>query len=254
MIAEGLFQELHNLEHLNLSENKISFLDHNGHKQGPDIFKGLGKLVKLDLGNNQIGTNMHERLFQNLTSLKTLELNANQIKCIPEKLFQDIGRLESLNLCGNHMSVMPQDIFQNFVNLKELNLRHNYIEKIPDGLFRKLFSLRILNLYDNEIKSISERSFQDLSNLKELRLGHNKVSEFVYLDNSKLTSINENDILTANRVIFKGLISLSKLELEDNPIYRRPERPNRVFARKRFHPFTYRRDREWYHESRNHYH
>lgn len=79
VIPDGIFQNLVKLESVDLRSNKISFVDERGSQQGPNVFKGLGKLRNLHLRGNLI-RHVPEGIFQNLVNLRNLYLGDNEIQ------------------------------------------------------------------------------------------------------------------------------------------------------------------------------
>ena len=95
VIPEGIFQGLSNLDSLNLSGNKISFLDENAVEGGANIFKGLDWLAELNLAGNQI-SNLPENIFKSPVRLQKVHLEKNQISSIRDGLFEGLLRLKVL--------------------------------------------------------------------------------------------------------------------------------------------------------------
>eukprot|EP01103_Thecamoeba_quadrilineata_P016606 TRINITY_DN5591_c0_g1_i1.p1 TRINITY_DN5591_c0_g1~~TRINITY_DN5591_c0_g1_i1.p1 ORF type:complete len:965 (-),score=207.67 TRINITY_DN5591_c0_g1_i1:167-3061(-) len=115
---EGI-EEMTNLKHLNLGENRINRI--------PPSFCRLGTLTELRLVCNEL-TNLPRTISQ-LTSLKTLLLDQNQlIEIVPE-----IGSLPSLSL---------------------LSLMDNRLDDLPDEII-KVRTLSQLKLDGNPLKNIS---------------------------------------------------------------------------------------------------
>ena len=122
IIPEGIFQSLVSLTHLTIGNNKLTFLDQNGNQQGPNVFLGLNQLEGLFLLNNQIIV-IPNGLFQNLFSLRILNLESNLIQVLDPN--------------GNS--------FKGLKNLVQLVLKDNPIGSIQQGMLQELLSLKYLN-------------------------------------------------------------------------------------------------------------
>lgn len=93
----SVISEVKTIEKLNLSENKISFID-------DDAFNGLEDLIELDLSFNE---------------LKYLPTSIGKLK-----------KLKKLNLSGNKISHLPKE-FENLTSLEFLDFNGNPIERVP---------------------------------------------------------------------------------------------------------------------------
>ena len=126
------------LKKLHFGYNNFRF-DKSGRKSRFDpynIFKHLPRLQHLDLTNNYLPTNNNSLslMFQNLSNLENLILQA-------------------ANIHGLHWYV-----FQPLTSLQKLILQGNFIECWPDGTFDGLTSLQYLNLQDNRIHLLNKTS------------------------------------------------------------------------------------------------
>lgn len=77
-----------------------------------------------------------------LTKLKSIKINDNQIKSLPEELFQGLTDLEVLQLQNNAIGHLPLKIFQDLRNLTQLVLTGNSLINILPGLFSKYSILK----------------------------------------------------------------------------------------------------------------
>jgi len=108
LIAEGnqltqfskSISQVHTLEKLNLSKNKISIIS-------DDAFVGLENLVELDLSFNEL-TYLPSSIGK-LTKLKKLNLSGNRLSSLPRE-FENLISLESLDLAGNSLERVPVEI------------------------------------------------------------------------------------------------------------------------------------------------
>jgi Leucine-rich repeat (LRR) protein len=179
-IKQFTFQELHNLEILDLSHNKINSLNRSS-------FTGLSSLRALDLSHNK------------LTSFNC---------CM-------IPLLKVLNLAHNSFTHIHRDDFVFVLNLVKLVLDFNELtsESLSMDSFRRLSKLEILSLQNNKMRFLDERHFQGLKRLDVLKLGSNLIEEVkdVGIFSSELTKLKlqNNQIKSLDPNLFKKLSNLT---------------------------------------------
>ncbi|XP_071080945.1 platelet glycoprotein V-like [Haliotis cracherodii] len=129
-----------------LSMNKVKMSKRFKHF----TFRGLERsLEELSLQNSSICDEDLSSL-RNLTSLKKLALNSNNIKKIPKGIFQQMQNLEKIDLSDNKLS--------------------NIYDRTFDGL---QLTLQFVNFQNNNISSISKCTFDGFHRLGDIRLGLN---------------------------------------------------------------------------------
>ena len=141
------------LTYFDISNNRIERL-------GPNTFRSLEHLKKLDLSNNKIGmstTDTFTIVFRNNTKLMSLNLAYNDLVYLPEKVFQFNRRLEQLNLTGNKITQIHFEISE-LTYLIYIDFRSNLI-KYLDASSRQ--QIDMLYKYKQTYKNIMEtnRSF-----------------------------------------------------------------------------------------------
>lgn len=115
---------------------------------------------------NNIGLRHFPPAFINLSGLKSLSLDGNNIEELPS----DIGMMKSLcslSLSGNHLRELPES-FYNLDQLDNLNLGDNRFHEVSDAL-GKMKSLQNLMLHTNPLDRLPE-SFTEQNQLKFLDL------------------------------------------------------------------------------------
>ncbi|XP_072349558.1 uncharacterized protein [Scyliorhinus torazame] len=142
------FKSLSKLKDLDLSNNQIQHFD-SDHSL---------PLEKLDLSSNSLTSIPN---FSNLTTLRILTLDHNQIPDLPEGAFDDLVSLEELSLRGNTIRVIPNHFFEPLGNLKHLILSANRIEKFPENSFHNAQTLDKFDISKNNLRSVP----QDFVNL-----------------------------------------------------------------------------------------
>lgn len=154
-------------EVLLLNNNNLTVLP-NDFLVKPENYK---KLKAIDLSNNNLIT-IHNETFKNLSQLRILNLNDNQIQMTGDnyysKLFLGLDNLEVLQL-------------KNSFGEKHLDL--NFIE-VLDNILKdsKLVNLKVLNLAENHIRLFnSPFIFCSLPALEKLYLSHNLLADQIEL-------------------------------------------------------------------------
>ncbi|CAG8445398.1 7540_t:CDS:2 [Diversispora eburnea] len=149
---------------------------------------------KPPLSNNRLSS-IPNHFFDGLHNIKTLYLDRNSLRDIPEELLK-LTKLEILDLSNNCISEFNSRIkIRRMKNLRRINLDNNVISDISN--ISKLKTLRELRVNNNLLSTLTS----DISKLIKLRL--------LYLDNNQLTNLPD----TIGR-----LKSLCVLRLNNNNI------------------------------------
>ena len=106
--------------------------------------------------------------FNNLTGLKLLHVNYNDLHSLPLGIFDDLTSLDTLGLAENKLSHLPPGVFDNMEALKNLDLQHNNLTSLRPGVFDKLHDLEQLVLRDNSLDSLPPGIFENLHDLRYL--------------------------------------------------------------------------------------
>uniref|UniRef100_A0A674KH13 LRRCT domain-containing protein n=1 Tax=Terrapene triunguis TaxID=2587831 RepID=A0A674KH13_9SAUR len=167
---------------LNLSNNLLRILTAN-------TFRNLTFLRSLWLDRNNL-TFLYPGTFSALSNLRELDLGwnsrlthlhantfrgLNRIWTIQNDAFAMLNRLGVLDLGHNHISDLPNQLFNGLIQLKTMHLEANRITRINCS-FNSLLRLRNLYLNNNHISSISHAAFSDLKKLQFLHLNKNNLS------------------------------------------------------------------------------
>ena len=156
-LYRALFEDLGNLETLNLNNNKLELVVDNFDNTlsiDANVFEPLVNLKNLYLLINQLGEGeeLPSVFFQDLSSLEALDIGDNIISTLPNGIFSPLSNLELLNLNSNEFPTLPLSIFGGLQKLKFLTLYNNDFavqEGIPPGVFHGLTGLQILDLSGN---------------------------------------------------------------------------------------------------------
>lgn len=138
------------LKHVDLSWNRISFLDNI-------TFESCVFLNYLNMSHNTLSA-LPSHVFSKLRYLEYLDLSCNQITQLPPKIFSSQLILSLVNLSSNllNSSALSRELFEYQSNLIELDLSSNLIEQIDQYLFQNLTSLMNLYLHANPIRYLDQ--------------------------------------------------------------------------------------------------
>ena len=228
---------LNNLKLLDMSNNKINYIDN-------EKFRALNSLVEIDFSKNKLReipdsiqylSYLEIAKFSNneilnipngmgaLTRLKRLYLDNNSIQFLPPQVFNNMVALEELYLFKNRLESVNFNnninLFDNMKHLKFLDLHSNNLTYF--GLFKEMFALDSLLLSYNHISKIE--GINNCLNLTNLDLNNNKIANFPkdILLLKKLSTLNlqNNDLNEIPNAL--GLMnSLVRLNIEGNPLIR----------------------------------
>ncbi|CAB1336021.1 unnamed protein product [Coregonus sp. 'balchen'] len=150
---------------LDLAENSISLISSRG-------FSGLPNLESIDLSKNRLDDDsLSHHLFSNLTRLRRLNLDDNQLTRIP--LLPP--SLEELKMNDNKITRLTPHSFKGPLRrVQYLRLDSNRFRSLPLGLPRSLQELR---MRDNQLQEVPEGVLSELAKLRVLDLSHNLLHE-----------------------------------------------------------------------------
>ncbi|XP_070597476.1 extracellular matrix protein 2-like [Erythrolamprus reginae] len=165
-IPAGVFLGLPNLEWLDLSKNNLKSTGLH-----PEAFKNLTKLKRLNLDGNQLTS-----IPALPSSLHELKLNDNNLAGLQRQSFRGLFKLLTLELEGNklHDGNVPPTAFRALGRLIYLRLGRNHFRTVPSGLPA---SLQELHLDSSRIEEVTEGVLNRTLNLTVLVLSNNKLEE-----------------------------------------------------------------------------
>ncbi|XP_032066603.1 extracellular matrix protein 2-like [Thamnophis elegans] len=214
-IPSGVFLGLPNLEWLDLSKNKLKST-----RLHPEAFKNLTKLKRLNLDGNQLTS-----IPALPSSLHELKLNDNNLAGLQRQSFRGLFKMLTLELEGNqlHDGNVPPAAFRALGRLIYLRLDRNHFRTVPSGLPA---SLQELHLDSNHIEEVTEGVLNRTPNLTVLVLSNNKLEEHriasrAWIDLLKLEALD----LSHNRLVHVPSFlprCLKQLALHHNRIERIP--------------------------------
>ncbi|XP_014472147.1 PREDICTED: toll-like receptor 3 [Dinoponera quadriceps] len=169
-----IFQLPISLGQLDFSENLLEEIP------STDVWPTMNALLSLDLSRNRLADNLQDGSFENLLTLRNLDLRANNITRPPWQALGSLSSLQYLYLQDNHLTKLEKAAFGRLPIVFELNLANNKINNVTSRAFEGLLQLLTLNLTNNNISHIPNGAFQGLVSLRTLDLSHNKLEK---LDN-----------------------------------------------------------------------
>jgi len=235
---KNIFDSLHNLVSLNLSDAGLSQLPDN-------IFMGLHSLENLMISGEYTELyGFYKKSFAGLTNLKKLNLtmylrNTSKDK-IPNNLFSPLINLRELTICTNNNSCanpekiksFPKKLFFPLVNLKILIFRCCAVQKFYPNAFKSLKKLKELTFHSSKIASFPRRLLLPLCSLKKFNIGYNRMPSlpkniFTRQMNLKKISFYNIDLDILDETIFEPLENLKVLALTQTKLH---DLPINIFA------------------------
>ena len=216
-ITHGAFKEIQNISkcYLIMSWNNIRGIQERQ-------FEELSKVRGLLLDNNNISS-LHQNAFIGLDSLVHLDLGQNKIVNIMPNLFQNLTYLKNLYISHNDISLIGQGDFKGLDRLELLDVGYNNIFKIHSRGFQGLTNVLFLYLDHNNMTTIHLYLFQDLKKVRHLFLAGNRFFDISPLQFQTLTSLthlylNHNMISEIHPLQFQNLRDLISLDISHNSI------------------------------------
>jgi len=212
-IEESSFFPLKKLKYLNLSGNKLDFYDS---EKNYSYFKSQSLLESLDLSFNEIKHLDSNVTFQQMSSLKALNVSNNKLKYISEYLFGHLKNLIDLNLALNNLSQLDPNCFFGLKSLRNLRLSFNRINSLEFLRTNKesTANLERLDLEQNRIESLEENNFEFNQNLTYLNVNSNPMSDIHVRTFEKLNAMKTLKLSnTSIAYLFMNVESLKELDL-----------------------------------------
>lgn len=203
------------------------------------IFNALHQLIVIDLSQNKLNA-MPAKLLKEQAKLEEFFISKNLVKEIKDETFSGL-KLKVIDLSENHISICSIELvpsalvlltdfvsgiigdtaFKSLIYLEILNIRNNRLTKISNKLFDSVPNLIELDLTLNKISNISENAFAHLDNLVELRLGQNSLQAipsglFAHLKKLTKLMLFSNNFVTLNANDFLGLDNVISVMLNNN--------------------------------------
>lgn len=222
------FRTLVSLQYLNLSFNALEHLEAESFKISDSK---LGNLEVLDLSSNKL-TYLTDEVLSELPSLYSLYLNGNKLKSLSDHCFSGLKFLNALFLQNNDLDTLNITLV-NLKTLTNLDLSYNRFERLTGYEINRLQSLEFLNISHNKIETVDSNCFIQSSKLRTIDLSFNaiksKIDSLIFTSNVELEYLDlyNNQISIIEGDSFK-YNNLTYLNLEKNNITN--EITNKTFA------------------------
>ncbi|XP_076160334.1 insulin like growth factor binding protein acid labile subunit convoluted [Ptiloglossa arizonensis] len=169
-----IFQLPISLAHLEFSDNLLEEIP------TVDVWPSMNALLSLDFSRNRLADNLKYGSFENLLTLRTLNLRSNNVTKPPWEALSTLSSLQYLYMQDNQLTELGKSAFGRLPIVFELNLANNRIWNVSSRAFEGLLQLLTLNLTGNDLDHIPNGAFQGLVSLRTLDLSRNKLES---LDN-----------------------------------------------------------------------
>ncbi|VDI09173.1 Hypothetical predicted protein [Mytilus galloprovincialis] len=194
-IQKGVFEIFTNVEHLDLSYNKLS----KDSFKDEDLDSEIGRAKRLTLQGNDLGS-LEDLTFSTYHFLKMeyLDLSYCSLKFLGDMSINNLVNLKFLNLSYNFLSDFNEDFLPGEMGLEQLDISYNKIttvKKVP-----VLIELKVLRIDYNGIDFIEDGAFSTLLGLEVLSLVGNNMKT-----------------LRPNMLPLKSIFSLKEIRLDKNP-------------------------------------
>ncbi|XP_019628159.1 PREDICTED: toll-like receptor 13 [Branchiostoma belcheri] len=247
-VQPGNFQELQNLESLNLENNGITILKHSH-------FQGLRNLKELNIDDNAALFSSYSGTFQHIPRLNKLYSRWNIAGDSLENILKTIpASLQVIDFTGcrfhldSKLDFVPQkslqrliirkvDIvgslspitypflswtFHNLTELEWLDMALNHFSVVPMEALWHLRKLTHLDLHGNSLGSLHAKTFRDLESLEFLDLSSNKIYSINPrllwpMTSLRVLNLTRNFVSTVNAPTVLFFHSLYLLDLSHNP-------------------------------------
>lgn len=232
LISERAFENLAQLEELNLSRNELN----NNLGSNSKALQSISRLKTLDISVNGLSNDAVERFLRNKPALDQLKMTGNALTRLSHNLFKESGDLRSITIDNNQISVIEQGTFEPLSRLEMLNLAKNNIAHICDF---KLHQVKYLNLSRNFVEFFVTQEDNQFYRLEILDLSHNKLLYFPIVP-----KINKLKYLYLQYNMVGTLNSEATMVSEANALYnevmrKRTVRKNNLHSNWRMMPLIY---------------
>lgn len=224
LISEGFFENLAELEDLNLSRNKLN----NNLGSNSKALQFVSGLRSLDISMNSLSDDAVKLYLRNKSSLDQLKMSGNALQRLSHRMFKDSKNLRTISIDNNLISVIEQETFETLTRLEALNLAQNNIAYICDF---KLYHLKYLNLSRNSIEFFVTHEDERLYRLEILDLSFNKLLYFpivpklnrlryLYLQKNKIgTLTSEAEMVSEDNALYYDIVDWNLIASEKNYLH-----------------------------------
>mmetsp|Transcript_35407 Transcript_35407/g.85687 ORF Transcript_35407/g.85687 Transcript_35407/m.85687 type:complete len:560 (+) Transcript_35407:73-1752(+) len=204
---------LTNMIELQLGQNSIS-------GTVPSSMTMMKNMTICNMAENEFTGASHAMVFENVPSLKELNLANNQLFGKVGKL-GNVPSLEYLWLSNNNLEALPDD-FGPGSKLKEMHIQHNKIlGQLPDEFFAGMSDLVLLDATDNILEgSVPSSLGSGATNLTTMKLSTNGFTGEIPQTFGQLSNIESIDLddnfLDSLPTVIGSMTNLKRLDLSNN--------------------------------------
>uniref|UniRef100_UPI003AB08CC5 transforming growth factor beta activator LRRC32-like n=1 Tax=Centroberyx gerrardi TaxID=166262 RepID=UPI003AB08CC5 len=211
LISEGAFENLAQLEELNLSRNALN----NNLGSNSKALQSISRLKSLDISMNSLNDDAVEQYLRNKSSLDQLKMTGNGLTRLTHNLFKESKGLRAISIDDNLITDIEQGTFEPLTRLETLNLAKNNLAHICDF---KLHQVKYLNLSQNSVEFFVTQEDDKLYRLEILDLSFNRLLYFpivpkisrlkyLYLQNNMVGTLNsETTMISEVNSLYKEII------------------------------------------------
>ena len=116
--------------HLSAITGRIDFVGSIGNFKVGDL-DGLSSLEELIVQSNSRLTELPAGIFDDLSSLTTLQIGANAISTLRSDVFSNLSSLTTLGVTYNQLTALPAGVFDGLSSLATLKLENNPVDPLP---------------------------------------------------------------------------------------------------------------------------
>ncbi|XP_039975008.1 transforming growth factor beta activator LRRC33-like [Xiphias gladius] len=212
LISDRAFENLDQLEELNLSRNALN----NNLGSNSKALQSISRLKSLDISMNGLSDDAVELYLRNKFSLNELKMTGNALTRLSHSLFKESKGLRAITIDDNLVSVIEQGTFEPLSQLERLNLAKNNLARICDF---KLHQVKYLNLSQNSVEFFITHEDDQLYQLEILDLSFNKLLYFpivpkmnhlryLHLQNNMVGTLNsEATMVSEANSLYNALIN-----------------------------------------------
>lgn len=134
-------------------------------------FANLSSLRRIYLNHNNL-TKWDQSWFFHSNSLEIIDLQFNNIKIIPQKAFSSFKKLKELHFGNNALEIIEPDIFENLDHLEFVSLSNNKLKEIQGNIFPQNLKIDYLEFNGNFFNFISDEIIKKLY-IKKINIHYN---------------------------------------------------------------------------------
>ncbi|XP_042274959.1 transforming growth factor beta activator LRRC32-like isoform X1 [Thunnus albacares] len=224
LISEGAFENLAQLEELNLSRNALN----NNLGSNSKALQSISRLRSLDISMNGLSDNAVELYLRNKPSLDQLKMTGNALTSLTHNFFKESESLRVITIDDNLISAIDQGTFEPLTHLETLNLAKNNLAHICDF---KLHQVKYLNLSRNSVEFFVTHEDNQLYRLEILDLSYNKLLYFpivpkmnslkyLHLQNNMVGALNaEATIVSEANFLYNEIVGQGDVRVQKNDLH-----------------------------------